>query len=124
MVVGLATLGAGVAVAAPAAIIALLTRMHGSVGLAAPTRAMLAEENSAEACALFRHLPQLSDRLAWRSLGASVTPIHRCALDTPSGAAVEFYVKREDLASSLCPSRVIRPEPCRWVYPGCPCSRT
>ena len=108
VVVGLAKLGAGVVVAAPAAIVTLLTRMHGSVGLAAPTQAMLAEENSVETCALFRHLPQLADKLAWRSLGASVTPIHRCALDAPSGAPVQFYVKREDLASSLYGGNKVR----------------
>ena len=108
VVVGMAKLGAGVIIAAPAAIVALLTRMHGSVGLAAPTGAMLAEENAAEACALFRHLPQLAEKLAWRSLGASVTPIHRCTLDTPSGAPVEFFVKREDLASSLYGGNKVR----------------
>ena len=100
----LAKIGTGVAFAAPlaatAGVVSLLTRMHGSVGLAGPTPAMLAEEELAT-CALFRHLPMLSHKLAWRSLGAQLkTPIHRCTMTELEGNSdVQFYVKREDLAS-------------------------
>ena len=69
---------------------------------------MLAEENAKTACALFRHLPELSERLAWRALGAEVTPIHRCSLTTPSGKHVEIFVKREDLSSPLYGGNKVR----------------
>lgn len=73
--------------------VVLLRAMERSVGLAPPIPSQLAGE-SAEACALFRHLPALRLRLAWRSLGAVRTPVHSCGLNGRS-----FLVKREDLAS-------------------------
>ena len=100
----IAKIGTGIALAAPlaatAGVVSLLTRMHGSVGTAAPTVAMFAEEDRTKS-ALFRHLPMLSDKLAWRSLGApATTPIHRCTMTEPEGDEdVQFFVKREDLAS-------------------------
>ena len=49
---------AAVLLAAPLSALALLRRMHASVGTAAPTPAMLAEERATD-CALFRHFPPL-----------------------------------------------------------------
>lgn len=58
------------------------------------------EERPETNCALFRHLPQLSSRLAWRSLGAvKKTPIHRLQLAglNDGNLKLEIVVKREDL---------------------------
>ena len=128
LVMPLAKAGAGVAVTTPMVLAAfavtLLHRMHGSIGIAPPTAAMLREEDQTD-CALFRHLPHLSTRLAWRSLGARMpTPIHRCTLrappppsdrataasaaSAPPGATVEFFVKREDLISPLYGGNKVR----------------
>lgn len=81
---------------------------------------MLAEENPSENCALFRHLPSLSEKIAWVSLGAvRKTPVHKCRVPSLSSSSIpekgeknedgnpsyrrhhhlEFYVKREDLIS-------------------------
>jgi len=91
---------AGLGVAAPAGAVSLLRRVSRSVGIAGPTAAMLAEESPRENCALFRHVPEAAERLAWRSLGAtSRTPIHRCETPGETGDAVSFLVKREDLIS-------------------------
>ena len=108
---GLAKVGAGLAIGTPVAltgaVVSLLTKMHGSVGIAAPTKAMLAEED-AKACALFRAIPALAEKIAWRSLGAEITPIHKCTLTTPAGEPVSFYVKREDLASPVYGGNKVR----------------
>ena len=91
---------AAVLLAAPLSALALLRRMHGSVGTAPPTAAMLIEEAAAD-CALFRHFPPLRQTLAWRSLGAMPTAVHRGAVTDPvSGRRLSFEVKREDLISS------------------------
>ena len=91
---------AAVLLAAPLSALALLRRMHASVGVAPPTAAMLAEEAAAD-CALFRHFPPLRKTLAWRSLGAMPTAVHRGAVTDPvSGRRLEFAVKREDLISA------------------------
>jgi hypothetical protein len=91
---------AAVLLAAPLSALALLRRMHASVGTAPPTAAMLVEEAAAD-CALFRHFPPLRQTLAWRSLGAMPTAVHRGAVTDPiSGRRLSFEVKREDLISS------------------------
>ena len=91
---------AAVLLAAPLSALALLRRMHASVGTAPPTAAMLAEERATD-CALFRHFPPLRQKLAWRSLGAIPTAVHRGAVTDPiSGRRLSFEVKREDLISS------------------------
>ena len=91
---------AAVLLAAPLSALALLRRMHASVGTAPPTQAMLAEERATD-CALFRHFPPLRQKLAWRSLGAIPTAVHRGAVTDPiSGRRLSFEVKREDLISS------------------------
>lgn len=94
-------------------VILLLRRISDSVGLAPPTSSMIAEENPSENCALFRHLPSLSEKIAWRSLGAVCkTPVHTCRVPSLSSSHtsppkkgeenedLEFYVKREDLIST------------------------
>jgi len=93
----------------PLSLVGVLRRLHGSVGLAPPTPAMLAEENTA-ACCLFRHVPCLVPVLAWRSLGAAAeTPVHECTLVSPlSAEKVRFLVKREDLISPLYGGNKVR----------------
>jgi len=104
--------------------ILLLRRISNSVGLAPPTSAMIIEkeEHLKENCALFRHLPDLSTKLAWRSLGAvSKTPVHICRvpMTTPTPSTnntntknkepvLEFCVKREDLISPLYGGNKVR----------------
>ena len=50
-----------------------------SVGICPPTAAQLAEERP-DACPLFRHLPALRSRLAWREIGTFPTPVHRLSM--------------------------------------------
>jgi len=94
-----------------AAAIWVLEVMHASVGDDRPTQEQLAEEDPAKH-ALFRHIPALQSRLAWRQLGTFPTPVHRasCRARTIQDAGrhegmaeskeVRFWVKREDLSSS------------------------
>lgn len=93
------------------------------VGIAPPTPTQQADEDPTKH-ALFRHLPGLSTKLAWRRLGTFPTPVHRgeCgAPPTPSSATlpegtvsgssaetVRFYVKREDLSSPLYGGNKVR----------------
>jgi 1-aminocyclopropane-1-carboxylate deaminase/D-cysteine desulfhydrase-like pyridoxal-dependent ACC family enzyme len=92
----------------------LLRRISDSVGLAPPTPAMLKEEDPAMNCALFRHLPNLADAVAWRSLGAIKTPVHTCRVplldgkDTTATSYAEFLVKREDLISPIYGGNKVR----------------
>lgn len=73
----------------------LLRCISSSVGLAEPLEKQLNEEQPETSCALFRHLPHLAKKLAFRSLGAAKsTPIHVCTLPKDN---IQFYVKREDL---------------------------
>jgi hypothetical protein len=51
--------------------VVLLRALERSVGLAAPTADQAASEDL-DSCALFRHLPQLRGKLAWRQLGGSL----------------------------------------------------
>ena len=116
-----------------AAVFWVLQTMHSSIGIAEPCQKQLdgpSEQKARERYPLFRYLPQLKDRLAWRSLGGSFpTPIHSCecqARPISVGAAkagerstinhgsadsprtVRFYVKREDLSSSLYGGNKVR----------------
>lgn len=98
------------------AALATLQSMHLSVGVDVPTPKQLQEEDHTQ-CALFRHIPQLKTRLAWRQLSDDTfpTPVHRgtCSArpvvssekvagadDKEVARTVQFYVKREDLSSS------------------------
>lgn len=77
----------------------LLRRISSAVGLAGPTTAMLKEEEPAKN-ALFRHLPKLATKFAWRSLGVKkATPIHVCRIPSKEddGKELSFLLKREDL---------------------------
>lgn len=100
---------AGLGTILPAGAVGLMRRVSASVGIAPPTPEMLAEEDPRSRCALFRHLPELTDRLAWRSLGAAdKTPIHTCRVDSPSGFSAELLVKRDDLLSPLYGGNKVR----------------
>jgi hypothetical protein len=100
--------------------ILLLRRISDSVGLAPPTSAMLKEEDPTANCPLFRHLPNLADAVAWRSLGAIKTPVHTCRVPlmdqddvqegrhTTGTSYAEFLVKREDLISPIYGGNKVR----------------
>lgn len=75
----------------------VLDRIHHSVGIVPPTKKQLEEEDH-DKHALFRYLPYLRKRIAWRQLGNYPTPIHRGRIE--NNRNFEFYVKREDLSSS------------------------
>ena len=98
-----AACGCATAVVGPVVTLwATLNAMHNSVGLRPPTEGMMAIEDPKQH-ALFRALPELQKKVAWKSLGDFPTPIHKGQVSTPgSGQRVQFYVKREDLASPRC----------------------
>ena len=111
-----AVLGAMAAlpVGAAAVVVWLLQHMHMSVGMHAPTEKQLEEEDT-EQHALFRHVPELKQRLAWRQLGNFPTPVHRgrCKAARAAGCGdapqtVSFYVKREDLSSEFYGGNKVR----------------
>jgi hypothetical protein len=97
----------------------LLNVLHSDVGVDAPTTRQLAEEDQ-ERLALFRHVPALKSRLAWRELGVFPTPVHRarCSAGPISMSAtnyknspprtVAFFVKREDLSSNAYGGNKVR----------------
>jgi len=92
----------------------LLNVLHSDVGVDAPTARQLAEEDH-ERLALFRHVPALKSRLAWRELGVFPTPIHRarCSAVPISKSnspprTVAFFVKREDLSSNTYGGNKVR----------------
>ena len=95
------------AAGAPVALVLLLRRMEASVGLAPPTSDMLASEPHANHV-LFRHLPILRGKLAWRQLGQFPTPIHRATAKTHDGLDISFEIKREDLSSAVYGGQKVR----------------
>lgn len=98
-----------------AAALCILQSMHSSIGVDAPTTTQ-AKQEDLDACALFRNIPSIKSKLAWRELGTFPTPIHKgeCSArpigdkkDQAEGPAsrtqpqdVHFYIKREDLSST------------------------
>ena len=63
-----------------------------------PATAAQLQEEQLDKHPLFRHLPALKGRVAWRRIGTYPTPIHSVTATTPDGATIAFSVKREDLA--------------------------
>jgi hypothetical protein len=78
----------------------VMDSMHHSVGIEKPTKKQLEEENQ-DNHALFRYLPELKRKIAWRQLGNYPTPIHRGTYNyiSKDHGTARFYVKREDLSS-------------------------
>ena len=78
-----ATIAGAAAVTGAGAMMAfgtLLHLLHRSLGLEPPTPRQLEEEDP-DKCALFRHLPALRERIAWRAIGSGApTPIHRATV--------------------------------------------
>ncbi len=94
----LVTLGVACVIATAFSLVVKMLRvLQSAVGLEPPTETQRAEETLGN-CALFRALPALQHRLAWRELGVYPTPVHRGTV-RPAGKSLGFYVKREDLAS-------------------------
>lgn len=57
---------------------------------------------------LFRHIPALKGKIAWRPIGNLPTPVHRSSVQLPSGRTVSFWTKREDLSNSLYGGNKVR----------------
>jgi len=78
----------------------LLSSMFWNIPMLPPTAKQLDEEDL-DRCLLFRHVPELRGKLAWREIGEYPTPIHICTIAAPDeeGINASFYVKREDLSS-------------------------
>jgi 1-aminocyclopropane-1-carboxylate deaminase/D-cysteine desulfhydrase-like pyridoxal-dependent ACC family enzyme len=80
----------------------VLRRMYFSITPMAPTADQLREtRDAAQNFAIFRHLPQLREKVAWRPLGNFPTPIHvvRHTESESSDGNFSFFAKREDLSS-------------------------
>jgi 1-aminocyclopropane-1-carboxylate deaminase/D-cysteine desulfhydrase-like pyridoxal-dependent ACC family enzyme len=85
-----------------ASVLKIMSMLSHNLGTCPPTKEQLEEENQ-ENCALFRHVPNLKIKIAWRELGNFPTPIHKGKVmvqaSNTSPKEMHFYVKREDLAS-------------------------
>lgn len=75
----------------------LLTAVWRSIAPTPPTARQLRDE-ALDEHPLFRHLPQLKGKVAWRQIGSYPTPVHSVTAATPAGDLIAFSVKREDLA--------------------------
>eukprot|EP00944_MAST-04C_sp_MAST-4C-sp1_P007978 g7978.t1 len=102
---------AAAAVASGAGILVVkyvLDSLHANVGIEKPTKKQIQEEDPKQN-ALFRHLPQLKGQIAWRKLGKFPTPIHHGKYFLPNGKkTLEFYVKREDMSSTIYGGNKVR----------------
>jgi len=76
-----------------------MSRAICSVGVLPPTKKQMDEEDM-KSCMIFRYLPQLRGKIAWRKLGVFPTPVHSVEV-VPKGCnkPIKFSSKREDLAS-------------------------
>ena len=61
----------------------------------APTKKQLEEENL-DKNLLFKYVPALKGKVAWREIGNYPTPVHKLEIQDE----LSFYVKREDLSNS------------------------
>jgi 1-aminocyclopropane-1-carboxylate deaminase/D-cysteine desulfhydrase-like pyridoxal-dependent ACC family enzyme len=92
---GVALVGCGVGAAGAR----LCAAIWGSISPLPPTERQLREEQLTEH-PLFRHFEVLRGKIAWRQIGTFPTPIHTVQATTADGASIQFFVKREDLASA------------------------
>lgn len=117
---GVAVIGAAGLLLRPISL--TLRRMQESVGVAPPTKAMLAQENHGK-CVLLRRVPVLKDKIAYRQLGSNFpTPVHESTVMSPSGTKLRFCVKREDLSSDLYGGNKVRAatQVDAWLTPNRP----
>ena len=77
------------------------------LGILPPTQAQLAQGNH-DTHALFRHFPQLIQKVAWIPLGSFPTPVEKATFQTPDAKQVEIQIKREDLCSGSYGGNKIR----------------
>ena len=85
----------------------LLFALYRSIAVEQPTAEQLAAHDF-DANPLFRHIPALKGKIAWRPIGDLPTPIHRGSVQLPSGRTVTFWTKREDLSNSLYGGNKVR----------------
>jgi hypothetical protein len=88
-----------VLVALPLALLAflmfLMNKMRQSIQAVPPPSTWVVPLDE---CSLFKFLPDLRGRVAWRPLGTFPTPTQRAELTLPSGKKRHLYCKREDLS--------------------------
>ncbi|KAK3268402.1 hypothetical protein CYMTET_23093 [Cymbomonas tetramitiformis] len=89
----------------------VLSALYHSIRPLPPTQKQL-EEEDIDACTLYRYLPSLRGKIAWREIGRFPTPVHRCAVRLESAdtapRSVTFWVKREDLCSDVYGGNKVR----------------
>jgi 1-aminocyclopropane-1-carboxylate deaminase/D-cysteine desulfhydrase-like pyridoxal-dependent ACC family enzyme len=89
------------------AVLKVLSLLNENVGIAKPTQKQLNEENL-DNSPLFRHVPHLKTKVAWRELGNFPTPLHKGSVKVDKLGTMIFYVKREDLSSQLYGGNKVR----------------
>lgn len=85
----------------------LFFALYRSIAVEKPTAEQLAAHDL-DANPLFRHIPALKGKIAWRPIGDLPTPVHRGSVRLPSGRTVAFWAKREDLSNSLYGGNKVR----------------
>ena len=85
----------------------LLFALYRSIAVEEPTSEQLSAHDF-DANPLFRHIPSLKGKIAWRPIGDFPTPVHRANVQLPSGRTVAFWTKREDLSNSLYGGNKVR----------------
>ncbi len=85
----------------------LLFALYRSIAVEEPTPGQLAAHDF-DANPLFRHIPSLKGKIAWRPIGDFPTPVHRASVRLPSGRTVAFWTKREDLSNPLYGGNKVR----------------
>jgi len=83
-----------------------LERVYVSIPICPPTRRQL-EEEDLDGNPLYRAVPALRGRFAYRQLGDFPTPVHRFTARC-EGQEIAFWVKREDLSSPLYGGNKVR----------------
>ena len=63
-------------------------------------------------CALFRFLPELKGKVAWKPLGNFPTPMEAGELTLEDGSKRRVFFKREDKASKLYGGNKVRTQKC------------
>ena len=82
-----------------------MDRMFFSIPIVPSSPAWRVDESQ---CSLFKFLPQLRGKVAWRPLGVFPTPVHHFTLELENGRDVQFLAKREDLSSDFYGGNKVR----------------
>lgn len=85
----------------------LMFALYRSVAVETPTPEQLASHEF-DANPLFRNIPSLKGKIAWRPIGDLPTPVQRAHVQLASERKAGFWVKREDLSSPLYGGNKVR----------------